>query len=65
MKKVILIAILISIYNLTSKSQISLENIYTGKLTFRVANLTQSGFKYYILDQVNNQIAVYNTSHSV
>lgn len=65
MKTAIITILATILFALTSKSQISLENIYSGKLTFRVANLSQSGFKYYILDQVNNQIAVYNTNHSI
>lgn len=65
MKTAILTILANLILFFTVKGQITLENQYTNKSTFRVANLTQGGYKYYLLDVANQQIAVYNTDHSV
>ena len=65
MKTTILTTLTTLLFCLAVKSQISLENLYTNKSSFKVANLTQSGYKYYMLDVVNQQIIIYNTNHSV
>jgi hypothetical protein len=64
MKKTILLIAAILSFALTTKSQITLENIYSkGYAT--LANLTTGGYKYYVLDKSANQIIVYNTNHSI
>jgi hypothetical protein len=49
---------------ITSKSQIVLEQTYTNG-EMHLANLTQSGYKYYTLDRINYKIILYNTNHSI
>jgi hypothetical protein len=65
MKTTILISLATLSFSLSLKSQILLENLYTNKSSFKIANLTQSGYKYYMLDVTNQQIVIYNTNHSV
>ena len=45
------------------KSQISLEHTYNG-YTY-VANLSNSGYKYYVLDTQNETLKLYNPDHSL
>ena len=64
MKTVLISTLVTLLFNLTLKSQITLENVYTnGQL--QLCNLTTGGYKYYILDTANDQIKIYNTNHSI
>lgn len=65
MKSKFKLIIIILISKFSVKGQITLENLYTDKNNFKLANLTQSGYKYYLLDVFNQQLNVYNTNHSV
>ncbi|MDF2451592.1 MAG: hypothetical protein K0S26_1096 [Bacteroidota bacterium] len=64
MKKVTAIALYILLISYSLKSQITLENVYTNG-DVKLCNLTTGGYKYYLLDKINNQIKMYNTSHSI
>jgi hypothetical protein len=61
MKKPILLLALIAFF-FTSNAQISLENTYPASTG--LTQLSVSGFRYYVMDVVNNQCRLYNMDHS-
>ncbi len=66
MKKTIISTIVILFITMTVKSQINLENKYpVAPFKLKLCNLTNGGYKYYWLDQTNNQIKMYNSNHSI
>lgn len=50
-----------------SFSQITLENTYTGikQFNFKVAKIDDANLVYYLLDDTNDQIKIYDTSHNL
>ncbi|MEI7500613.1 MAG: T9SS type A sorting domain-containing protein [Bacteroidota bacterium] len=62
MKKLILSLLSLSLIA-TSSAQISLENTYPASTG--LTELAVSGFKYYMMDVVNNQCKLYNIDHSL
>lgn len=66
MKKTIISTVVILFFTMTVKSQITLENKYpVSPNNLKLCNLTNGGYKYYLLDQANNQIKMYNSNHSL
>jgi len=66
MKKTIISTMMILLTTMSVKSQINLEHTYPVSPTkLRLCNLTNGGYKYYWLDQTNNQIKMYNSNHSI
>ena len=66
MKKTIISTIVILFITISVKSQITLETKYPIQpFKLKLCNLTNGGYKYYWLDQTNNQIKMYNSNHSI
>jgi hypothetical protein len=61
MKKSFLLFVLMVLV-FTSRAQISLENTYPASTG--LTQLSISGFRYYVMDVVNNQCRLYNMDHS-
>ncbi|MEI6173477.1 MAG: T9SS type A sorting domain-containing protein [Bacteroidota bacterium] len=62
MKKTIWLFLFIALVG-TARGQIKLENTFDASTS--ISELSISGFKYYLMDVVNNQCRLYNTDHSL
>ena len=62
MKKSILLLVFL-VTMMTSNAQISLEKTYNASTG--ITQLAISGYKYFLMDVVNNQCRVYNMDHSL
>ena len=62
MKKIILLLVLFSLLA-TARAQIVLEKTYPASTG--LTELAISGYKYFLMDAVNNQCRLYNMDHSV
>lgn len=52
-----------SLFTIITHAQINLENNYPASTG--MTKLTNSGYKYYLMDVTNNQCRLYNTDHSL
>ena len=59
MKRLLITPILVILISTLSYSQIVFQHEFTG-FSASIATLTESGMKYYVMDDINNQCRIYN-----